>query len=114
MPSLKNAKTISFNKKTGKRFVRTEQRVADFMNDAKDQVKAQWQEPVLEKIDNLTCIFYNQDKRKHDTSNQLDTVCDIIKGIIVKDDDQFSIGSSQIQYGGIDKDNPRTEIWIDL
>ena len=112
-PSLKNAKVISVNSKTGKRFVRTEDRVKNWMDGAKLEVKSQWKREPLDKLDNLTCVFYNSDKRAHDLSNQLDSICDVIKGTIVSDDTQFCMPSIQVQYGGVSKD-PRTELWVDF
>ena len=112
VPSLKNAKTISVNKATGSRFVRTEKRVKDFMQQSKDMIFEQWLKEPLPKIENLTCVVYNQDLRKHDLSNVLDTVCDILKGIVFVDDDQFCVPSIQIEYGGVDKLDPRVEVWV--
>lgn len=109
MPALKNSKKIT---RTG--HIYTDKRIKDFMDNAKDEVAVQWRNPVLPELEQLTVVIYNHDERKHDLSNQLDTVCDIIKGIIVKDDDQKCIPSIQLQYGGIDKENPRTEIWVDF
>ena len=108
MPSLKNAQKTT---RTGHFY--TDSKVKNFMKDAKDEIALQWRGTALPMIDNLTIVSYNQDNRKHDLSNQLDTICDIIKGIVVKDDDQNCIQSIQLQYGGVDKNNPRTEIWVD-
>ena len=107
-PALKNSKKIT---KTG--HIYTDKRIKDYMDAAKLEVKSQWRRQPLDKLDNLTVVFYNQDKQKHDTSNQLDTICDILKMIVVKDDDQFCIPHTQIEYGGVSS-NPRTEIWVDF
>lgn len=107
-PALKNSKKIT---KTG--HIYTDKRIKEYMDAAKLEAKAQWKHEPLDKLDNLTIVFYNQDKRKHDTSNQLDTICDVIKQIVVKDDDQFCIPHTQIEYGGV-SDRPRTEIWVDF
>ena len=114
VPSLKNAKTISYNSKTGKPFVRTEQRVKDYMEAAKLEVKSQWRLAPLDKIDNLTCVFYYKDKRIRDLSNSLDTTLDVIKKIIVKDDSAECIPEIQLHFGGYDSKNPRTELWVDF
>ena len=109
MMSLKNMQRTT---KTGHFY--TDPKLKSFMKKAKEEVQSQWNKPVLEKIDNLTCVFYNRDKRNHDLGNELDTLLDVIKGIIVKDDNQFCISSIQVEYGGVDKENPRTELWIDF
>lgn len=110
-PSLKNSKKIAINSRTGQRFVRTEQRVKDFMDSAKAQIQAQWNEDYELPV-TVTYVFYNQDKRKHDLENQIATMNDCLKEFL-GDDDQFHIEEVVGRYGGIDKENPRTEIWID-
>lgn len=110
-PSLKNSKQIAFNRKTGQRFVRTEDRVKKFMDSAKIQIANQWEDDYQLPV-TVTYVFYNQDKRKHDLENQIATMNDCLKESL-GDDDQFHIEEVVGRYGGIDKENPRTEIWID-
>lgn len=110
-PSLKNSKQIAVNRKTGQRFVRTEDRVKQFMDSAKDQIADQWENDYELPV-TVTYVFYNQDKRKHDLENQIATMNDCLKESL-GDDDQFHIEEVVGRYGGIDKENPRTEIWID-
>jgi len=110
-PSLKNSKKIAFNRKTGQRFVRTEDRVKQFMDSAKNQIKNQWQEDYQLPV-SMTCIFYFPDKRRHDLDNALATICDCVKEFL-GEDNQFYIEEVVGRYGGIDKVRPRAEIWID-
>lgn len=114
VPSLKNAKKISINPKTGQRFVRTETRVKEYMDEAKESVRQQWRGVPLEEVEHITCVIYNKDKRKHDLGNEWDTLADILSGIVYTDDNQFCVGSVQLTYGGVDKARPRAELWIDF
>jgi len=108
IPALKNSKKVT---KTG--HIYTEKRVKDWMEAAASELKEQWHQPQIEKLDNLTVCIYNGDKRKHDLSNQLDTILDVLKLIVVKDDNQFCIPEVQLHYAGVDSD-PRAEIWVDF
>ena len=110
IPSLKNAKKISVNSRTGKRFVRTEARVKDFMDKAKQEISLQWsavKTPVC-----VTYVFYNKDLRKHDIENQVATLNDCLKEFL-GDDDQMHIAEVVGRYAGVDRICPRAEIWID-
>ena len=74
--------------------------------------------PKLEKtIDypiNLECHFYKGTRRKCDLTNLLQAVCDILVKYKIIDDDNYSVVASVdgsfVEY---DKENPRTEIYIE-
>ena len=63
---------------------------------------------------NLKCHFYKGTHRKCDITNLLQAVCDILVKYKVLEDDNYSIIESfdgtRVFY---DKDNPRTEIYIE-
>ena len=114
VPSLKNNKIATMNSKTGKMFIRTDARTKKYMEDAKLQVQSQWRQPSLPELEQLTCVVFYPDNRVRDLSNALDTILDVIKGIVVKDDCWKCIPRIQIEFGGVDKDNPRVELWADF
>jgi Holliday junction resolvase RusA-like endonuclease len=62
---------------------------------------------------NLKAVFYMQTKRKVDLSNLLGAICDILVKYKVIEDDNCNVLSSfdgsKVLY---DKENPRTEIYI--
>lgn len=86
-----------------------------------------WEKPALEELGiqfskykvtgypiTLTMVFYNADKRRHDLDNQCSSILDtLVKSGIIEDDNQNFIDSVQLQYGGVDKDNPRCEVFLD-
>lgn len=62
----------------------------------------------------VTLIFFNPDNRRHDLDNQSSSVLDtLVKAGVIEDDNQTKIDSLQLHYGGIDKENPRCEIFLD-
>ena len=70
-------------------------------------------EPINYPI-NLKCHFYKGTHRKCDLTNLLQAVCDILVKYKILADDDYSIVSttngSEVFY---DKENPRTEIYIE-
>jgi Holliday junction resolvase RusA-like endonuclease len=62
----------------------------------------------------ITMIFFNVDKRRHDLDNQSSSILDtLVKGGIITDDNQNYVDCMTLQYGGVDKEDPRCEIYID-
>ena len=86
-----------------------------------------WEKPALQELQlqfkklkvtgypiTLTMIFYNADRRRHDLDNQSSSILDtLVKAGILEDDNQNFVDSLQLQYGGVDKENPRCEIYLD-
>lgn len=60
----------------------------------------------------MEVIIYNPDLRKRDLDNQLCTINDTIKDILIEEDDGKILQDIHIKWGGIDKENPRAEISI--
>lgn len=62
----------------------------------------------------VTMIFFNIDNRRHDLDNQSSSVLDtLVKLKIIEDDNQNCVDCVQLQYGGVDKENPRCEVYLD-
>ena len=62
----------------------------------------------------ITMVFYNEDNRRHDLDNQSSSILDsLVKAEVIDDDNQKMVDCLTLQYGGIDKVNPRAEIYID-
>lgn len=78
---------------------------------------AGWFVPKNQKIDypvNIRCIFYMKTKRKCDLTNLLEAIDDVLVHYGVIADDNYSIVAA---HDGsrvfVDKDNPRTEVFIE-
>lgn len=63
---------------------------------------------------NIKCLFYMQTRRKCDLTNLLEAVDDILVHVGILEDDNYTIvaghDGSRVLY---DKENPRTEIYIE-
>ena len=69
------------------------------------------------KVTNIKCItleFYAPDKRATDLSNKTESIMDLLvdKGII-EDDNWFIVPKTIQEFKGIDRANPRCEIFIE-
>lgn len=112
VPSLKNSKQIFVNRKTGKRFITSSQSSKQWAEDAMWQLKGK--KPVESYPVAVTMVFYFKGKHRKDLDNACSSVLDVLKtaGIIV-DDDWTHVCPITIDCGGIDKAEPRVEIYLD-
>ena len=59
-------------------------------------------------------VFFNGDLRRHDLDNQSSSVLDtMVKAGIIEDDNQNCVNSLQLRYGGVDRENPRCEVFLE-
>lgn len=62
----------------------------------------------------LTVVFYDGDLRRHDLDNQISSILDtLVDASILEDDNQKFVDCITLQYGGLDRTNPRCEIFLD-
>ena len=110
--SKKNSQQILFNPKTGKRFIAPSEKYKEYEQNA-GWFLPRRKEPIDYSI-NVKCLFYMPTKRKCDLTNLLEAVDDVlVKHGIIADDNYTIIEShdgSRVLY---DKENPRTEIYIE-
>lgn len=106
----KNCMRILTNRRTGKPFVAPSEQYLTYARDCG------WFLPKL-NIDypvNIRCHFYLKTKRKCDLTNLLEAIDDIMTEYGVIQDDNYSIiaghDGSRVYF---DKENPRTEVWIE-
>ena len=115
VPSQKNGKQISFNKTTGRRFIRSNDRVVVWKEKAITELRVQFKGyritgyPIA-----LNIVFYYGTHRRKDLDNSAAGVMDalVAAGVIEDDSVQF-ISCLTLQFGGYDKENPRVEIDIE-
>ncbi len=60
----------------------------------------------------MEVVIFNPDYRKRDLDNQLCSINDAIKGVLIEEDDGKVLQDIHIRWGGVDKNNPRAEITI--
>jgi Holliday junction resolvase RusA-like endonuclease len=112
VPSLKNSKQLFTNPKTGKTFITSSTRAKEWFVDAHWQLKGK--SPVSAYPVAITMIFYFKNNRKHDLDNVCSTVLDGIKKAgIIEDDSYEHVCPITLDFGGVDKTDPRVEIYID-
>jgi len=112
IPSQKNNKQILVNRATNKPFIASNSGVLAWKRDALWQLKAY--KPIEKYPVALTVVFYVPDNRRRDLDNMLTSIQDVlVKAGILKDDNWQNLSPITLDCGGIDKENPRAEIWID-
>lgn len=62
----------------------------------------------------MTITYYFKDKRRHDPSNYDKAVMDGLVEANIITDDNYNVITEFTTKGGYDKDNPRTEVVIEI
>lgn len=69
-------------------------------------------QPIPEKTP-ITFIIYSPDNRKSDLSNKWQSIEDLFKDVgVIVDDNWFVLDNVHMIFGGVDRTNPRAEIYI--
>ena len=64
-------------------------------------------------ISSMTLAFYAPDKRKTDLTNKAESIMDLlVDEQIIVDDNWDEVPELKLVYGGLDRDNPRVEVYI--
>lgn len=109
--SKKNHQQILTNPKTHRPFVMPSKQYKEYEKNALRYLPKA--ETIAEPC-NIKCLFYMPTRRKCDLTNLLEAVDDVLVKGGVLEDDNFSIiaghDGSRVLY---DKENPRTEIYIE-
>ena len=111
--SKKNSIQMAYNKKTGKMFPVQSEAYKRFEKEAKQSLFPKPEKPIDKPI-TLTCLYMMPTHGKVDLCNLLGGTCDILVKYGILADDNSSIvvshDGSRVLY---DKENPRTEIFIE-
>lgn len=118
VPSKKNNKRILKNSRTGNRFIANSKRFND------------WYEMVVKEMTlvsksrkfrntkptnplKVTMVFYNKDNVRHDLDNMASSILDLLVDTGYLEDDCCRIVNRLIiNFGGLDRKNPRVEVTI--
>lgn len=118
VPSKKNNKRILKNSRTGNRFIANSKRFND------------WYEMVVKEMTlvsksrkfrntkptnplEVTMVFYNKDNIRHDLDNMASSILDLLVDVGYLEDDCCRIVNRLIiNFGGLDRKNPRVEVTI--
>nr|DAE34467.1 MAG TPA: Endodeoxyribonuclease RusA [Caudoviricetes sp.] len=110
--SKKNNQQIAINKATGRPFVVPSKKYKEYEKNALWFIPRK-QKPIDEPV-NVKCLFYMPTHRRCDLTNMLEAIDDVmVSGGLLADDNYKIIEShdgSRVLY---DKENPRTEVYIE-
>lgn len=115
VPSQKNGKEIAVNQATGRRFVRSNDRVTAWKEIAVSELRRQFNGYAVSGYPiSVTLIFFFDNLRRHDLDNAAAGVMDALRDAeVITDDNVNYVDCLQLQYGGHDKLKPRVEIYLD-
>lgn len=113
--SKKNNKRVMYNKKTGKPFIMTEKKTDDYIKNAIEQLKEQFNGlKITEYPIAVQMVFYYQTKHRKDIDNSATTILDCMKEAgVIEDDDVQHVNELYSYFGGYDKEDPRVEILLE-
>lgn len=69
---------------------------------------------VARQIDCIELILYPSTKRRGDLSNKFESIADLLVDAgIIEDDNWYIVPKVVLKFGGVDRTNPRAEIYVD-
>ncbi len=108
VPSKKNSKQVVCFGKTPR--VLPSKAYQEWHKDASKQISG------IEVIPNgsiIEFVMYAPDNRKADLSNKWESVADLlVDNKKIEDDNWFVMPDIRMKFGGVDKNNPRVEIYV--
>lgn len=109
--SKKNSQQILTNKATGRPFIMPSKKFKDYEKDAARYIP---KGVFINAPVNIKCLFYMPTKRRVDLTNLLEAIDDVmVKAGLLADDDFTVIESHDGSRVLFDKENPRTEVYIE-
>lgn len=111
-PSKKNGKRIITNSRTGKPMIISSTRHNDWEKGAIAAVALQFAGyKVTDYPVALGLTFYFSNKRARDLDNVAASIMDVlVKSGVLEDDSTKYVTRLVLEYGGVDKENPRVEV----
>lgn len=88
----------------------------DWHNDAiKQLIELKLPREKINKPLTITATFYQPDDRKRDLSNQIESVNDLLVDYeFLEDDNRRIVKEVHLYDGGIDRENPRCEVVVEI
>ena len=115
VPSQKNRKIISQNRATGRPFLRSAPKVKEWQEQASIQLNRQWRGlKVVGYPISMDIVFYFDSLRRRDLDNALSSVMDaLVAAGVIEDDSVAFVNAIKVVYGGLDREKPRAEIYLE-
>ena len=116
-PAQKNRKKIVWKRGMKRPSLVTEKPVKDWQKRATmqliEQLPNRYQIPT--QPISITIIVFWADRIRRDLDNAANSIMDaLVKAQVIADDSFKYVDCIDLQYGGVDADNPRCEIYIDI
>lgn len=113
-PSLKNSKQI-FRTRSGRPFITSSNRSKEWRIYAVALLRQQAEGRSVERYPvSLTITFFRSTRRRFDLDNAMSSCADaLVDAGIIEDDNMNCVNKITAAYGGVDKLNPRAEIFIE-
>lgn len=109
IPSKKNSRT-AFNIK-GRCLLLPNQNYREWHRESSKQLLA-FTEQKLALGSSIVILFYAPDKRATDLTNKAESIMDLLKdNDFITDDNWFVVSEVRLRFAGVDKDNPRAEVY---
>lgn len=110
----KNHQEIKINRRTGKRFISPSPQYKQYEEECGWYIKKQYKGEPIDYAVNVRCLYYMPTKGRVDITNLMEATHDILTKYGVLNDDNskiiVSVDGSRVLY---DRENPRTEIFIE-
>lgn len=108
----KNSQEIHINMRTGKRFIRPSKKYREYEEMAGWFIKCKNMN--INKPVNIKCLFYMPNKRRVDLANLISGAMDLLVHYgVIEDDNSNIVVSNDGSRVFVDKEKPRTEIFIE-
>lgn len=112
--SKKNSQQILTNKRTGRPFIMPSKKFKEYERAAMGFLPRLRQIKPIDDPVNVKCLFYMPTKRKCDLVNMQEAILDVmVKGGVIADDNYSVVQSMDGSRVFYDKENPRTEVYIE-
>lgn len=109
----KNSQQIMTNRATGRPFIMPSRKYKQYEAAAAQYLMPKPAQPIDHPV-NVKCLFYMPTRRVVDLTNLLEAAADVLVhcGVLADDNSKIVVAhdGSRVLY---DKENPRTEIWIE-
>jgi Holliday junction resolvase RusA-like endonuclease len=110
IPSKKNSRNLFA--RGGKIINIPSKSYAEWHKDASTQL-LKYNLATTSRVECITLRFFAPDKRKSDLTNKAESILDLlVDNKIIEDDNWFLLDKVILEFGGIDRKNPRCEINI--
>lgn len=110
IPSKKNAKVSIV--RNGRLFIIPNNQFRKWHEKAVFDLKAKGIK-LITGIKYIEIVLYAPDKRRSDLTNKVESLMDLLVDVnILEDDNWFIVDDLRLKFGGVDRENPRAEIFI--